>query len=299
LFTPNVLPGVTLTTPVIEGDSMFISPLSVKAGPTITYDARLNNSSLSAGAVLNFNATNSANVDKTMAVINPGCAVCTAGAETGDIDLGVLYGATGTVQVLALRAAANPVLGPDFDNTWTLGLGGYAWSNVYSHAINIVDPTNPSLVINATTANQQGYILFDNNSVAEFQFGFAYAGGLNDLLIHDFGSGTNIFTASSNGDTNFTPVLNFVVAPTAGHNMQLTTPLVVESTLAIPAGGAQGAGLSFSATAYFGVFFGSGAPTLSAAQGSLYLRSDGSSTSTRLYVNTNGATTWTNVTTGS
>jgi hypothetical protein len=42
---------------------------------------------------------------------------------------------------------------------------------------------------------------------------------------------------------------------------------------------------------------GTGAPTFTAAQGSLYLRIDGSSTSTRLYVNTNGSTTWTNVTT--
>jgi hypothetical protein len=66
---------------------------------------------------------------------------------------------------------------------------------------------------------------------------------------------------------------------------------------AIPAGGTAGAGLLVSSTTNFGVFFGSGAPTLSAAQGSLYLRSDGSSTSTRLYVNTNGTTGWTNVTT--
>jgi hypothetical protein len=43
---------------------------------------------------------------------------------------------------------------------------------------------------------------------------------------------------------------------------------------------------------------GTGAPTYSAAKGSLYIRIDGSSTSTRLYVNTNGATTWTSVTTG-
>ena len=41
----------------------------------------------------------------------------------------------------------------------------------------------------------------------------------------------------------------------------------------------------------------SGAPTLSAAKGSLYLRSDGSTTNDRMYVNTNGATTWTAVTT--
>ena len=58
-----------------------------------------------------------------------------------------------------------------------------------------------------------------------------------------------------------------------------------------------GAGFTFSSATNFGVFFGSGAPTLSAAQGSLYLRSDGSSTSTRAYINTDGGTTWTNLVT--
>jgi hypothetical protein len=52
-----------------------------------------------------------------------------------------------------------------------------------------------------------------------------------------------------------------------------------------------------SSVTNFGIFFGSGAPTLTAAKGSLYLRSDGSSTSTRMYVNTDGGTTWTNVVT--
>lgn len=61
------------------------------------------------------------------------------------------------------------------------------------------------------------------------------------------------------------------------------------------AGGATGALIGSTGT--LGVYFGSGAPTVSAAQGSLYMRTDGSSTSTRLYVNTTGSTTWTNVTT--
>ena len=69
------------------------------------------------------------------------------------------------------------------------------------------------------------------------------------------------------------------------------------SGTAVPAGGTTGAGFTLSSTTNLGIFFGSGAPTLSAAQGSLYIRTDGSSTSTRLYVNTNGSTTWTNVTT--
>lgn len=45
-----------------------------------------------------------------------------------------------------------------------------------------------------------------------------------------------------------------------------------------------------------GVFWGTGAPTLTAGKSSIYLRLDGSSTSTRIYINTDGAGTWTNVT---
>lgn len=68
------------------------------------------------------------------------------------------------------------------------------------------------------------------------------------------------------------------------------------SGTAVTAGGST-TGLLVSSVSNLGIFVGSGVPTLSAAQGSLYLRTDGSSTSTRLYVNTNGTTGWTNVTT--
>ena len=69
------------------------------------------------------------------------------------------------------------------------------------------------------------------------------------------------------------------------------------SATAIPVGGTAGAGYKFSSTANLGIFFGSGAPTLNAAKGSLYLRTDGTTTTTRMYVNTDGAATWTAVTT--
>jgi len=72
---------------------------------------------------------------------------------------------------------------------------------------------------------------------------------------------------------------------------------VVANAVPIPAGGTIGAGYLFSTVANFGIFFGSGAPTLSAAKGSLYLRSDGSGTGDRAYINTNGTTTWTPLTT--
>jgi len=45
------------------------------------------------------------------------------------------------------------------------------------------------------------------------------------------------------------------------------------------------------------IYSDAGAPAFVAAKGSLYLRTDGSSTSTRAYINTDGNTTWTAVTT--
>lgn len=48
-----------------------------------------------------------------------------------------------------------------------------------------------------------------------------------------------------------------------------------------------------------GISAGSGAPTHSAPQGSIYLNKTGSSSSTRIYVNSDGSTTWVAVTTAS
>lgn len=113
---------------------------------------------------------------------------------------------------------------------------------------------------------------------------------LATALTDETGTGANVFAN--------TPTL---VTPNIGAATGVSTSLTGGDTLyngtAVPAGGTTGAGLKMSSVSNLGVFFGSGLPTLSAAQGSLYLRTDGSSVSTRLYINTNGSTTWTNVTT--
>jgi hypothetical protein len=48
-----------------------------------------------------------------------------------------------------------------------------------------------------------------------------------------------------------------------------------------------------------GIYNGSGSPngSLTAPQGSLYLRTDGTTTNDRAFINTNGGTTWTALTT--
>jgi hypothetical protein len=91
------------------------------------------------------------------------------------------------------------------------------------------------------------------------------------------------------------------VAPTigaaTGTSLSLTGGQTIYNATAIPAGGTAGSGYLFSSTSNFGRFFGSGAPTLTAAQGSLYQRSD-ANVSAPLYYNTNGTTGWGALATG-
>lgn len=87
-----------------------------------------------------------------------------------------------------------------------------------------------------------------------------------------------------------------VIGPATVVDSVAATGNVTADSGTAPAAGGMAAFL-MSSTAGLGIYVGSGAPTISAAQGSIYLRTDGSSTSTRLYVNTNGTTGWTNVTT--
>lgn len=89
---------------------------------------------------------------------------------------------------------------------------------------------------------------------------------------------------------------NITVTPEGSGIARIASSLRIHHLTGTPAGGTAGSGFMFSSTANFGVFFGSGAPSLAAAQGSLYLRSDGGA-GTRAYINTDGNTTWTAVTT--
>lgn len=82
-----------------------------------------------------------------------------------------------------------------------------------------------------------------------------------------------------------------VNAPTSG------PAIIAGADTAITAAGNLRTGIAFTSTANFGVFCGSGAPTISTAKGSLYLRSDATTNVTRAYINTDGAGTWTAINT--
>lgn len=70
-----------------------------------------------------------------------------------------------------------------------------------------------------------------------------------------------------------------------------------QANQAVPAGGNAGVGVAISSTADLGFFVGAGAPTMAAAKGSIYSNTTATTTTTRLYVNTDGGTTWASLTT--
>jgi hypothetical protein len=109
-------------------------------------------------------------------------------------------------------------------------------------------------------------------------------------------------TISTNPSTGTVTVTGTFGAATSVTSLAATTVsatgnVTADSNVALVAGGAS-AFLATNTAGGMGVYIGSGAPTVAAAKGSLYLRSDGSSTSTRLYVS-DGGTTWIAVTTAS
>ena len=113
-------------------------------------------------------------------------------------------------------------------------------------------------------------------------------------------TGTVTTTATFGAATSVTSLAATTVAATGAvtaASVSATGNVTADSNVALVAGGAS-AFIATNTAVGMGVYVGSGAPTIAAAKGSIYLRSDGSSTSTRLYVS-DGSTTWIAVTTAS
>lgn len=203
------------------------------------------------------------------------------------------------------------------DRVWIGGSNGHVGIGVSpSYPLHLLSGTFPQFVFTNSSANSttkygmMGFGHYTNTEPPASIF-YSFSDATNNVL--NFGGGApqmnaasliRFFTAANNTTTTGSERLRIDSAGNIGIGTSSpSTPLTVNgvatlcSGTATPAGGSTSARLLFGTTAGFGIYYGSGAPTVSAAQGSIYLRSDGSSTSTRLYVNTNGSTSWTNVTT--
>lgn len=256
----------------------------------------------------------------------------TAGAGNSFSINGVLASAnTGTGSVV--RATSPTIATPTFTTSITdpLVIGGTGTTSTLTlQSTSGVGATGADIIFKYGNNGASEALRIDNNGIIglsgspstswvgtsyrtiQFSSGAAVGGSGTALtnfqnLAHDGTNWKYLTTAAGCVQIITGGLFQWYTAPsgTAGNNATITNHLTLNNNgslntnqgTAIPAGGTAGIGVTVSSTSNFGVFFGSGVPTLSAAKGSLYLRSDGSTTNDRMYVNTNGTTTWTAVTT--
>lgn len=178
------------------------------------------------------------------------------------------------------------------NRAYPLAIGGESY--LYSDAANTFAQYN--------STNAQAYRLYNTRTDASNNehFNLAWSSNVLHLGAVKNGTGTARVVQIDYGGTTTAAISVPITSGAITFGGSLTTTGVastIASGTAIPAGGTAGTGYAFSSTANFGMFFGSGAPTLAAAKGSLYLRSDGSTTNDRAYINSDGNTTWTALTT--
>lgn len=226
------------------------------------------------------------NVDASTASAATGLNIKGAAAAAG-VALSVL--SSGTNENLTIDSKGTGTITLNGTATGTVNIGTNlavtgiikgTSSSAQAFAVGLNGTTNPAILIDASTSSSATGVKVKSAAAAAGVAVSAISSGTNENLTIDAkGSGTLSLNVTATG------------------NILTGAQLAVQTATAPPASGAATAGILMSSTAALGLFFGSGAPTFSAAQGALYMRTDGSSTSTRLYVNTTGSTTWTNVTT--
>jgi len=136
------------------------------------------------------------------------------------------------------------------------------------------------------------------NSILFRATGPVTAGGASNYLRLTVGDGAGngpslTPVVQGTGDTN----VNIDLIPLGTGVLRTTTHVLSMYATAVGAGAATQAWVKASTTANLGIYYGTGAPGFSAAKGSIYSQTDATTTTTRLYVNTNGSTTWASLTT--
>ena len=228
----------------------------------------------------------------------PGGTVAVTGGGTGltsGTSGGILGFTASTTLASSVALTANAlVLGGGAGATPTpLGSLGTTTTILHGNAAGA-----PSWSAVSLTADVSGTLPVANGGTGITSFGAGIAtwlgtpssANLAAAVTDETGTGALVF---ANSPTLVTPV----IGAATGVSATVSGTLHAYSGTAIPAGGVTGAGIKISSTANLGIFFGSGAPTLTAAKGSLYLRTDGTTTNDRAYINTDAGSTWTALTT--
>ena len=290
----NVRPRVTAIASgtaafALQSDIYSSSPVITQSstGQTISGVITVTSSSATALAVGPAGATNPTfNVDASTSSAATGLNVKSAAAGSG---LAIKVVSSGTNENLTIDAKGSGTVTINATATGALVLGAATGitgaltvtsTSASALTVGANGATNPVIKINANTGSVATGISVTGAAAASGVAIAVISSGTDESVTMDAkGSGTMTLASVSTGNVVIGPTGKLVMAGT------LTAGGLVTNAVQIATSGPL-------------VYSGSGAPSISAAvKGSLYLRSDGSSTSTRAYIATDTSGTWTAITT--
>lgn len=228
---------------------------------------------------------------------------------TGNLTVGGDLSVTGDivvddVTIDALTVTGNTILGNAVTDTTTItGATTITTTAALGFAVGAVAAgVTPVFSIDAATAS----------AVAGLKITGAVTGGTVAVVTTDSGADTNLtinakgtgtigIGSVSTGRVTITPVTTITGLVTLTAGFTSAANAILKSATAVPAtAGAVAAGLPIALySTTIGIEVTSDVPTHARAKGSLCINTGGSSTSTRLYVNTDGSTGWAAITTAS
>jgi hypothetical protein len=196
---------------------------------------------------------------------------------------------TGTLTVTGAITANGGITATSLGSTGALTVTS---ASANALAVGATGATNPVLKVDASTASvATGLSITGAAAGSRLALAVISSGTNEGLNIDAKGSGSITVGNTSTGN------INLIRAVSASSTVSAVGVLVATSGTAATAGGAEAVRIGSGASGVTGIYTGSGAPSATAPKGSLYLRTDGSSTSTRAYINTDAGTTWTALTT--
>jgi len=301
-FTGNVTAGNLLTGGLVSATG------NVTGGNILTAGLVSAAGNVTGGNLLSTTLSLSGNV--LSAVNSTANVTTTANISGGNLLTGGFVSSTGNVTGGNLRttgqmSASGNVTG---GNVNTAGLitvtGNITCGNVITANVNSTTHTGTTVSVTGNVTggnvNTTGVVSSSGTIVATGNISGGNVITANVFSTTHTGSTVSVTGNITGGNINTAGVVTATGNITGGNVLSSAVVSAVGnatilSGTTVPAGGTSGAGYKFSSTANLGVFFGIGVPTLIAAQGSLYLRTDGGTTTNRMYINTDGATTWTSV----
>jgi len=199
-----------------------------------------------------------------------------------------------TVSATNLTASGNTTLGDAVTDTTAInGATTITTTSASGLTVGRQGATAPVLKVNAATASVATGIEVTGAAAAGGVAVAAISSGTNENLTVDAkGSGTITLGGTSTG--------NIVMGRAmTGVSSSMTGAFTAKSGTAVPATAgavATGAPITMFSSGP-SIYVTSDAPTHTAVKGSICINTGGSSTSTRMYVNTDGGTTWASFTT--